>query len=269
MKIGILGVGFVGGTHLRAFQLSKMDVKTHDIRHENSRLENLLDCDLVFVGLPSPTVCGKQNLAVIHQSMADLCQLDFKGVLCIKSTVMPGTTSALREKYALKVVHSPEFLRERCALDDFLFQSTILVGGPKTDTDLVVDAYQLHRKRLKLPTLKVSAHEDPCVTEMAKYMHNSFLATKVAWANQFADVCEKLEVPYETVVEATKTQGGLGVGHLAVPGPDGRRGFSGTCFPKDTLSMITSYPSMTILSAAHAYNETLRPHDEFCQPILK
>ena len=268
MKIGILGVGFVGGTHLKAFELAKIKVVTHDIKHEGSKIENLLCCDLVFVGLPSPTENGRQDLSIMEAALSSLAALNFKGVLCLKSTVMPGTTNRFRDRFKLRVVHSPEFLRERCALDDFLFQTTVLVGGPKEDTDIVVDAYQLQRSRLKQPRLQTSVHEDPCITEMAKYMHNSFLATKVAWANQFADVCEKIRVPYDVVCEATKTQGGLGLGHLAVPGPDGKRGFSGTCFPKDTLSLVTEYPDMTILAAAREYNETIRPHDSRCQPII-
>jgi UDPglucose 6-dehydrogenase len=268
MKIGILGVGFVGGTHLKAFELARMTVKTHDIKHEGSKIENLLDCELVFVGLPSPTEYGRQNLEIMERSFEEMKALSFEGVLCIKSTVMPGTTNKFRSKYNLRIVHSPEFLRERCALDDFLFQTTILVGGPSSDTSIVVEAYQKQRSRMKQSPLKLSCHKDPCVTEMAKYMHNSFLATKVAWANQFADICQKAGVPYDVVCEATKTQGGLGLGHLSVPGPDGKRGFSGTCFPKDTLSLITEYPEMTILAAAREYNETIRRHDEFCRPLV-
>ncbi len=268
MNIGILGVGFVGGTHLKAFELARMEVITHDVKHEGSKLENLLCCDVVFVGLPSPTENGRQDLTIIEGALLSLTALEFKGVLCLKSTVMPGTTTRFREKYGLRVVHSPEFLRERCALDDFLFQTTVLVGGPKEDTSLVIEAYQEQRLRLRQPYLRVSHHEDPSVTEMAKYMHNSFLATKVAWANQFADVCEQAGVPYSVVCDAAKTQGGLGFGHLDVPGPDGKRGFSGTCFPKDTLSLVTEYPNMTILAAAREYNETIRPHDSHCRPIV-
>jgi UDPglucose 6-dehydrogenase len=112
-----------------------------------------------------------------------------------------------------------------------------------------------------LPKAGVVAHySDYKVTELAKYLHNCFLATKVAFMNEFYDVCQKLGADYDAVSGAAKSQGMIGLSHLMVPGPDGLRGFGGSCFPKDTSALAGSLPPeyMSILRAAMESNRKVR-----------
>jgi UDP-glucose 6-dehydrogenase len=81
--------------------------------------------------------------------------------------------------------------------------------------------------------------------------------------------CQKIGVDYNEILRAAQTQGAMGQTHLSAPGADGKFGYSGSCFPKDVQALLSIFPEMTILKEAHEYNETLRPHDVFCQPIHK
>lgn len=270
MKIGILGVGFVGGTHLRAFERAGMGdmLCSHDAKDPMSSIRRVLGASVLFMCLPSPTRDGVQDLSIIRAACAELTRENFMGVVCLKSTVLPGTTTLLENEYGLRICHSPEFLRERTAIEDFEAQGSILVGGHAAERRVVIKAYQEHRKRRGLSPLDVLEYMDPAVTEMAKYMHNTFLATKVAWANEFAAACARLGVPYAEVREAAVAQGVIGGSHLAVPGPDGKPGYSGSCFPKDVRALLDVCPELSILRAAEDANERVRPHDGDCRPHL-
>ena len=268
MKIGIIGVGFVGGTHLKAFQLANMDTAVFDIKYPESKIEDVLDCDVTFVALPSPTKDGQQDLSILESTLTKLSELKYEGVLCIKSTVLPMTTYVIKRSFPnLKITHSPEFLKERTALSDFMIQTSVVVGGNECDTAKVVEAYQLQRQRCGLKALEAITPKDPSVSEMTKYMHNTFLALKVAYANQFAMACKHINVDYDEVKQAAVSQGVIGESHLNVPGYDGKVGYSGTCFPKDVRALLSVFRNLTILREADNFNHFIRPHDENCKPI--
>lgn len=267
MKIGVLGVGFVGGTHVKAFEIAGIKVFKHDIKFNDTSLNDLIECELIFVCLPSPTKNGQQNLTILETSLEAIKYNGFSGVLCIKSTVLPGTVSSLREKTGLRLVHCPEFLKERMALQDFFMQKTVLIGGCNKDTSVVAQAYQLQRAKMGLDPLVVLEFDSSTTTEMAKYMHNTFLALKVSYANQFKMACDKQGVSYDEVKMGAISQGVIGSTHLSVPGPDGKLGFSGTCFPKDVKALLSICPDLSILEAAQRFNESIRPHDNNCFPV--
>ena len=267
MKIGVLGVGFVGGTHAKAFEIAGIEVAKHDIKFQTTTLDDLLGCELIFVCLPSPTKNGQQDLTILQTSLEALKDKGFSGVLCVKSTVLPGTVSSLRDRTGLRLVHCPEFLKERTALQDFFMQKAVLIGGCKDDTSVVAKAYQLQRSKMGLEPLVVLEFDSSTTTEMAKYMHNTFLALKVAYANQFKMACDKQGVSYDEVKMAAVSQGVIGSTHLSVPGPDGKLGFSGTCFPKDVKALLSICPDLSILEAAQQFNESIRPHDANCFPV--
>lgn len=268
MKIGIVGLGFVGGTHKRAFEDAGLGdlLFVHEVKLGITSMQDVAFCDVVFMCLPSPTFAGQQDLSIIKGAFRELSEKGFKGVAVVKSTVLPGTCKFLAENYGVRVVHSPEFLRERCALQDFKEQRFVLLGGLPYDTLIVSNVYRALLAETS-PECEVLEYEDASVTETAKYFHNTFLATKVAFANEMYDACAKLGLSYDQVLTATMTQGGIGGGHLAVPGPDGKRGFSGTCFPKDVEAFLSILPEMRILKVARIANEAIRPHDVFCKPL--
>jgi UDP-glucose 6-dehydrogenase len=112
---------------------------------------------------------------------------------------------------------------------------------------------------------------EPKVSEAAKYFRNNYLAVKVALANEFYALCQTLQIEYNDVKDAMLSQGGIEPGHLAVPGPDGKLGFSGMCLPKDIRAMIKHQEWLglfpNVLEAAEETNQSVRPHDSLCREL--
>ena len=80
--------------------------------------------------------------------------------------------------------------------------------------------------------------KDARITEMAKYMHNVFLALKVTYCNEIREICEHVGIPYDKVRFAALAMNGIGYGHTSTPGHDGQAGYGGMCFPKDTQAFL-------------------------------
>ena len=164
-------------------------------------------------------------------------------ILVIKSTVAPGTTERLNKASTLPICFSPEFLTEANSFDDFKSQTRIIVGGPRPATAKVK---QMFRKAFPtVPIIKTGTK----TAEMVKYFTNCFLASKVTFANQFYELCQAIDCDYDKVCEYALYDDRIGKSHLAVPGPDGDRGFGGHCFPKDLASMIYFAEQLEVASA--------------------
>jgi UDPglucose 6-dehydrogenase len=159
--------------------------------------------------------------------------LDRIPVIAIKSTIPPGTTDYLGNKYSnLIVCFNPEFLTERNSDEDFQEMNRIILGGPRPGTGFLKRMYEAAYP--DVPTTKTSS----TIAEMVKYVTNVFLATKVALANELKQICDKLDMDYDKVVEYATKDERLGQSHWAVPGPDGEVGFGGSCFPKDLNALV-------------------------------
>lgn len=235
MKIGIIGLGIVGtavkaGVEKAGHQLIGYDVRDPDV--PSNKFENVLASDLVFLCLPTPTTCGKQDLAIILGTVRNLDALNYQGLIVIKSTVLPGTTDMLRNKFpGLKFVVNPEFLTERTAVKDFLSQKKALIGGHDEDAFPLLQFYE----DLKIPTKLVAPKE----AEFVKYTANVYFAAKVSIMNEIYSVISHSKVDYRTVVDTvSEMTGWLNTSHTQVPGPDGKYGYGGNCFIKDTDAFI-------------------------------
>lgn len=263
MHIGIIGVGFVGGTILKALENAGLHPRLFDKKIEGSTLENILGTEVCFVCLPSPTIDGKQDLSAYRDVLLALDDVHYSGIVCVKGTVLPGTMDGFREYYPMiKFTHSPEFLRERCAFEDFMSQKTILISGLTQYVRPVRHAYDamfLCEACDKKPAYIISSNFK--VTELAKYYHNTFLALKVSFANEIFRVCEDLDVSYGAVKDAAVSQGGLGESHVNVPGLASKLGYSGSCFPKDVNAFLKFAANrnikLPILAAAKIQNDIL------------
>lgn len=149
----------------------------------------------------------------------------------VKSTVPPGTVSALRKRLAdhgspARIVSHPEFLREGKAVEDFLHPDRIVVGAwEEVDARAVADLYQT------LDTQVVIT--DPTSAEMIKYASNAYLAARLTFVNTLANVCEAVGADILDVVQGLGLDHRIGP-HFLQPGP----GYGGSCFPKDTSALI-------------------------------
>lgn len=235
MKIGIIGQGFVGNAVYQKFK-NFFDVFTFDLNRDlcNSTISEIkLNCKVIFVCVPTPmNNDGSCNVKIVESVVEDLS--DVNGLIIInKSTAIPGFTEKLNYRYKnLQVIFNPEFLTERNAISDYDNQKRIILGGPRPSTTIVKNIFS------KVFPNSIIIKTGSKHAEMIKYFTNSFLATKVSFANEMYELCNKLNLDFDKVVEYSLHDERIGNSHLNVPGPDGDYGFGGHCFPKDLSAII-------------------------------
>lgn len=230
-KVGIIGNGFVGESMAFAFSPTA-EVRIYDINPLRSThsLEQVLNQEFIFICLPTPMKKdGTQNLSYINDFFENNKS---DGIFIIKSTVLPGTTKELINKYKLKIIFSPEFLTERTAKLDTLTQSRIILGGNRS---LTKEAEELFVERFHNKTI---IHTDETTAEFIKYMNNTFFATKISIMNEFYRLAKKINVDWDDALYGFVSDGRIANSHTQVPGPDGHFGYGGTCFPKDVNAFI-------------------------------
>ena len=260
-KLGVIGHGYVGESQSFAFSPS-FDVRVYDkdsLKSTHS-LDEVLDSDFVFVCVPTPMKKdGSQDLSFVENFFKTAKE---GPIYIIKSTVIPGTTNLLNEKFKnLKIVFSPEFLTERTAKLDILTQTRIILGGDKSLTSKVKNIYDIRFKN------KTVIETDSLTAEYIKYMNNTFFASKVSIMNEFYRLAKQLGVDWETALYGFVSDQRIGDSHLNVPGPDGKLGFGGTCFPKDINAFISfakkNNINMNVLEAAWKTNLEVRPERDW------
>lgn len=230
MEIGIIGLGVVGNAIKKGFESIGHIVVPHDIIL-NTKIEDTLQTEVIYicVGTP-PDVNDNCDITSVLDVIQQLNELNYKGVVVIKSTVIPGTTNKLIDTYCnLKFAFVPEFLRERCAYEDFVNNHNILVVGTTDDGsyDKIVESHG----NLPKNTVKVSIIE----AELVKYFSNTYKAMKITYANSFHKISKHLGADY-TKIKDTFLLHGVGDGeYLDVNDEFG--GFGGMCLPKDTKAM--------------------------------
>lgn len=230
MKLGIIGVGAVGSANLEGFRALNHDVVIHDIKLNTSILD-IKDTEIVFLCLPTPsTVEGKCDTSIIESVLAELENLEYKGIISIRSTVVPGFTQKMIERHRhLTICFVPEFLRERCAVDDFINNHKLLAIG-------TYDIW-VFRKVVKahghLP--ENIEHLTPTEAEVLKYFNNVYASLRVTFANVIYEICEKLNCDYTTVKNSYIKTGKAIDMYLDVS--EGLRGYGGMCLPKDTKAL--------------------------------
>lgn len=301
MKIGIIGNGFVG----RATQIfakkydydyddndndnddgaldkfKPIQVYIYDIRPEacdppGITLEELdRECDILFFCLPTPLHHDGSCYTRILEETISKCPTNPYKV--IRSTVPVGFAA----KHGCYFM--PEFLTEANWEDDFRRTKEWVVGIPAaaTATTALTDEFKTRIQALITTSCENGAIDSPTVVfcdtneaEMLKLMKNCFLSAKVSLMNEFYDFCAATGTDYHRVTTLAKRDARMGTSHFQVPGPDGRRGFGGTCFPKDTHSL---YCQMTahrltprIYPAILARNDTVdRPERDWSRDVWR
>ena len=271
MKVGIIGQGFVG-TAVREGLKQFYEIDTFDLdesKRDVDYIEDIIDRnDIIFVCLPTPMKKdGSCDTSIVENTVMELDNLALtrqcsNRIVIIKSTIPPGTTERLnKECKHIQVVFNPEFLTEANSINDFKNQNRIIIGGLRPASTKVRQLF--YKAFPKAHIIKTSS----TIAEMVKYMTNTFLATKVSFANEIFQICDELNIDYDKVVEYSTYDDRLGKSHWAVPGPDGHYGFGGSCFPKDINALIKvaekwDIPS-NVLSAAWETNLDVRPEEDW------
>ena len=258
--IGIIGQGFVGNAVYQRWK-KYYDIQTYDLdeNKSTSSFHNLvMMCDTIFVCLPTPMKkSGECDLDILNSSLFDINTLtEFEGkgnkTIIIKSTIPPGTTEQLNKDYKyLNILFNPEFLTERNAEEDYNNQNRIIIGGPRPQSTEVVRLFSKVFPKARI----IKTHST--YAEMVKYMTNTFLSTKVSFANEIYQLCNEVGADYDKVVEYATLDERLGKSHWMVPGHDGDFGFGGHCFPKDLSALIHLSDKLgTINNVLHATQDT-------------
>lgn len=241
LKIGIVGGGFVGNATKVNFS-ELFSVKVFDTDQSKSDVDSLAALvqfsDIIFICVPTPIgEAGSCNTAIVSKVAADIIALDPTMVITIKSTVPPGVTRSLSEKLNTNIAFNPEFLTEANAIEDFKTHDIIIGvdGGEK----LLCTLQEIYHRFISFYGLDIRIiHMLTKEAEMVKYISNTFLAMKVIYANQIKQICEADGINYSKVIEPLKRDHRLGNTHWKVPGPDGKYGYGGSCFPKDVAAFI-------------------------------
>ena len=236
LKIGIVGHGFVGKATDWGFNenTSKFIVDPKNRTNIDQLAE--FNPELIFVCVPTPMgENGIQDSSIIEAVVQELSAKCQESIIVIKSTVLPSILEKI-EKTNTKIIYNPEFLREKHANEDFMNSEMIIFGGDK-DIATQVSKFYLDHSRCKTTQhifLGISS------ASLVKYSINSFLATKVLFFNEIHDVFNKLKNndDWKTFIETVSLDKRIGDSHMNVPGHDGKKGFGGACFPKDTSALL-------------------------------
>ncbi|MBJ12474.1 MAG: UDP-glucose 6-dehydrogenase [Candidatus Marinimicrobia bacterium] len=205
----------------------------------SSNIENTIkESDILFIAVGTPeSASGKADLTYVENAALKIAQnLNSYKIICTKSTVPVGTGKKIKEiinknkpsAVLFDYVSNPEFLREGSAVKDFLWPDRVLIGCENNKTyESMLDVYRpLFRN--KKPIIKT----DIATAEMVKYASNAFLALKISYINEIANLSEALGCDIKKVADLMGQDGRISPKFLH-PGP----GYGGSCFPKDTKAL--------------------------------
>ena len=272
VRIGVIGKGFVGTAVSHGFSHQTgygADIKIYDknpAKSQNSLEETVNESDYLFLSVPTPSAKdGTMDLSIVESALESINNVNDNdnNIVLLRSTVTPGTTESFQKKYPnLRFVFNPEFLTERSASFDFINQTRVILGGEIENTEKVKKLYR-DRFGEYLPVLQTSFQ----TAELIKYMNNLFFATKVSFLNEMKLLSDEIGADWDYAVEGFILDGRIGHSHISVPGPDGKLGFGGSCFPKDIQALINfgeqNGIEMNVLKGAWKTNLKVRPDKDW------
>ena len=256
MRIGIVGHGVVGSAIAHFFSRHpKHEVMIYDkfqAPHNSADRKDAVNAsDLVFLCVPTPTATDGTSCDV---SSVEECIDWLQPPICIRSTIVPGTVDRLAAKTRKAISFSPEYLGEQMnhPWHEEGACGFVIVGGPLELCDLVFSAYAGFPGR-ELRCYRTTAR----AAELCKYMENCFLATKVAFVNQFYDISAAFGVDFQELRTLWLADPRVGDSHSSVTD---ERGFRGRCLPKDVAAVAAAmrpHGGAPLLEAVLTYNTEL------------
>ncbi len=251
LVVGIVGLGFVGGTLSRWFE----EHTTHKIRKVDPALghnDSLQGCDAVFVCIPVKAHGTGQDLTDLKSVVEETKK--YTSNVFIRSTVLPGTNDKLG------TISMPEFFTARTAYED-MCKLPILCGSriPYVGgfTGLLCKLFPIKELRFVTNT----------EAELAKIAHNCAGALKVTYWNLIYQLAYKFGADFERVKQGAFITGFIEPTHTEVPGPDGKHGYGGACFPENMAALENwlwehgSHQEFMFINKAIALNAQYRGHE--------
>ncbi len=261
MKIGIIGLGVVGGVIYKAFKKLKNNCFGIDInnRHEKKKL---LEQDIIYICLPTNFQKKRLNTKHISNYLNYLNKNSFPFTIAIKSTLNPGDIQSFQKKYKRlnkRICYVPEFLRERSAYEDFTKNQDLLVIGSndrQSIKKIVLNHGYFPKKTVILK---------PQEAELVKLFSNSYNALRVTFANSFYELCLSTNSDYQKILDSYLLRGLSSGNYLSCN--KNLRGFGGKCLPKD-LKCINQFMKSRKKNI-HFFNDILRQNSKFKISIKK
>jgi UDPglucose 6-dehydrogenase len=219
--------------------LVERNVKAGRLKFSTDLAEIVRESLVVFIAVGTPQGNdGRADLSFVRDVAKTIAQnLNSYKVVVTKSTVPAGTGKMIRqiieenmgEKHPFSVASNPEFLREGSAIEDFMRPNRVVLGTEDEQSTAILE--DLYRPLYLIETPIVTT--DVLTAEMIKYASNAFLATKISFINEMADLCEKVGADVHGVAKGMGLDRRIGPKFLH-PGP----GYGGSCFPKDTRAVV-------------------------------
>tara|TARA_A200000113_G_C8848667_1_gene349492 strand:- start:572 stop:1426 length:855 start_codon:yes stop_codon:yes gene_type:complete len=260
VKVGIVGYGFVGKATAKGFSKNTELFLVDPLLGTNlSDLKEFMP-EFIFLCLPTPMKKdGSQDFTLVKEVFKEMLSNKVSSTIILKSTVTPSNIKIV-DNLIEDYIYNPEFLREKHAEEDFINASMIILGGSKDKQEKVKYLYENHsicKSKNYILTDKITA-------SLIKYSINSFLASKVIFFNELRDLFNSsgAEEDWDIFTNVLAMDKRIGNSHMNVPGHDGRLGFGGACFTKDTAALIKYSQSqeqeLTLLKRAIEINNNIR-----------
>lgn len=232
MKIGIIGKGVVGDAVYCGLAQIGNQVNHYDVKDNHTKINDMADRDIVFVCVPTEAnKDGRCDVSIVENIIASLGSISFNGIIAIKSTVIPGTTDSLIEKYpSMSICYVPEFLREKSAHSDFFDSNDVLIIGSHdfSVAEKIIKAHKFIPKSVSVVK--------PTEAEISKYFNNVHNAMEIMFANGVYEMCQQLGADYQEVLNAVGKRNNINTSYLKCS--DFYRGYTGKCLPKDTQAWM-------------------------------
>lgn len=229
MIIGIVGLGVIGSAAKYGFEKLGHTVKVHDLKLK-TELSSLLNSEIIYICVPTPSnEDGSCNTNIVESVVDELHKLNYKKVIAIKSTVEPGLTRRLIDSYKNdNICFVPEFLRERCAISDFIENHDLLAIGTENVSvfETIKKSHGSYPRNIK--------QLSPTEAELLKYYSNIYNAMRIIFANEMYEIAKRLDANYSSIKEAYCLRNTKDM-YLDVN--ENFRGYGGVCLPKDTKAI--------------------------------
>jgi UDPglucose 6-dehydrogenase len=244
LTIGIIGIGYVGGAIQALLEKHKhlySAIKVYDKHKQINTFIDILNTDLVFICLPTPydESFKNFNMSEIDNVINNLNNFNYKGLIIIKSTILPTYCAIKNDIFPnLKLIHNPEFLSAKTAVEDFEKQTHIVIGYTdysKDSINIIKNFYEeLFSNRINEITISITNCK---VSGLMKLACNSFYATKIQFFTELYLLCEKMNLSFDEVKELMMKNNWINSHHTNIPGHDKTISFGGACFPKDISAL--------------------------------
>lgn len=240
MRLGFIGQGWIGKNYADHFEDRGFDIVRYakESPHDKNA-DKISECDIVFVAVPTPTTREGFSARVVEDVLAYVG----KGkVAVIKSTILPGTTRKLQEKYPdITILFSPEFLREATVRHDVDHPDRNIIGITRDEHHEAAE--EIMKILPRAPYENICSVEE---AELTKYAGNTFLYLKVVYMNMLHDLAQTFGGDWETIAKNVSADARIGSSHMHPVHTSGHakspgRGAGGHCFIKDFAAFANFY----------------------------